>query len=73
MYQIISDEGMKHLRDNCLPKDAHPMHRLAEQMAFADTARQLPRESLIQIVGLRDKNIAWVAAAALNEFHTCLN
>jgi len=46
---------------------------MMEGMAFADTAKELSLYQLIQVAGLRDKNIAHVAALAIVEFHTSLN
>jgi len=69
----ISEEGIAHLRKNTLPKSAPLPLRMMEGMAFADTAKELSLYQLIQVAGLRDKNIAHVAALAIVEFHTSLN
>ena len=72
MYKMISPETIDNLKRTTLPVDAHPMMRLHEQLAFAETADKLPAEALIQIVGIR-RNISAVAAIALAHKHCSLN
>lgn len=69
---ILTPETIIGLRKHALPITAHPIEKLAEAMAFADVAKEMPFPSLIQIVGLR-KNISKVAALALMEFYCSPN
>jgi hypothetical protein len=72
MSYILTEAAIRHLKTNSLPKNAHPAHKLAEGLAFADVAKDMSREALIQIAGL-GKNISKVAAIALVHNYCNLN
>jgi hypothetical protein len=69
---FLTDESVAKMRLHSLDVDAHPIHKLAEGMAFAETAQELPLPALIQVVGMR-KNISKVAALALYHYHCSRN
>jgi hypothetical protein len=69
---LLTSESVALLRKHSLSKDANPVHKIAEGMAFADVVQEIPLPALIQVVGLR-VNISKVAAITIVHFHCSPN